>query len=230
MSSVEPNLLSAQQSPYVVDQNLARELTTHRLAGPFDSPPFSQFRISPLRIVPKKSPGEYRLIHHLSYPYGSSVNDGIAFENCTVTYARIDDAIQLIRSAGQDCYLAKTDIQRAFRIIPIHPSDYSLLGMCWRGKDYYDRCTPMGCARSCRTFENCSTAFEWLAKNYLDITLIIHLLDDFFLVSPTFAGCQAQLSNFLSFCEFLSIPMAPDKTIGQPCVLSFCETELDSMN
>ena len=121
VSSVEPNLLSAQQSPHVVDQKLARELTAHRLAGPFDSPPFSQFRISPLRIVPKKSPGEYRLIHHLSYPYGSSVNDGIAFENCTVTYARIDDAIQLIRSAGQDCYLAKTDIQRAFRIIPIHP-------------------------------------------------------------------------------------------------------------
>ena len=87
----------------------------------------------------------------------------------------------------------------------------------------------MGCARSCRTFENISTALEWLAKNYLEIPLIIHLQDDFFLVSPTFAGCQAQLSNFLSFCEFLSIPMAPDKTIGPSCVLYFCEIELDSM-
>ena len=229
MSSVAPNLLSAQQNPHVVDQKLAKELAAHRLTGPFDSPPFPQFRISPLGIVPKKSPGEYRLIHHLSYPSGSSVNDGIAFENCTVTYARIDEAIQLIRSAGQGCYLAKRDIQSAFRIIPIHPSDYPLLGMCWRGKYYYDRCMPMGCASSCRTFEKFSTALEWLAKTYLDIPLIIHLLDDFLLVSPTFAGSQAHLSNFLSFCEFLGIPMAPDKTIGPSCVLSFCGIELDSM-
>lgn len=172
MSSVAPNLLSAQQSPHLVDQNLAKGLAAHRLAGPFDSPPFPQFRISPLGIVPNKSLGEYRLIHHLSYPYGSSVNDGIAFENCTVTYARIDDAIQLIRSAGQGCNLAKTDIQSAFRIIPIHPSDYPLLGMCWREKYYYDRCMPMGCASSCRTFENFSTALEWPAKTYLDIPLL----------------------------------------------------------
>ena len=87
----------------------------------------------------------------------------------------------------------------------------------------------MGCASSCRTFENFSTALEWLAKTYLDIPLIIHLLDDFFLVSPTFSGCQAHLSNFLSFCEFLGIPMAPDKTIGPSCVLSFRGIELDSM-
>ena len=39
VSSVAPNLLSAQQSPHVVDQKLAKELAAHRLAGPFDSPP-----------------------------------------------------------------------------------------------------------------------------------------------------------------------------------------------
>ena len=120
-------------------------------------------------------------------------------------------------------------IQSAFCIIPIYTSDYSLLGMCWRRKYFYDRCMPMGCARSCRTFENFSTALEWLAKTYIDIPLIIHLLDDFFLVSPAFAGCQAHLGNFLSFSEFLGIPMAPDKTIGPSCVLSFCGIELDSM-
>ena len=34
------NLLSAQQSPHVVDQKLAKELPAPRLEGPFDSPPF----------------------------------------------------------------------------------------------------------------------------------------------------------------------------------------------
>ena len=189
VSSVAPNLLSAQQSPHVVDQKLAKELAAHRLAGPLDSPPSlnSAFLFG---IVPKKSPGEFRLIHHLSYPYGSCVNDGIAFENYTVTYARIHDAIQLIRSAGQGCYLTKTDIQSAFRIIPIHPSDYPLLCMCWRGKYYYDGCMPMSCASSCRTSENFSTALEWLAKTYLHIPVIIHLLDDFSFTNLCWLSCS----------------------------------------
>ena len=35
-----PNLLSARQQPQVFDQKLAKELEAHRLAGPFDTPPF----------------------------------------------------------------------------------------------------------------------------------------------------------------------------------------------
>ena len=228
LASVAPNLLSAQQHPHVVDEKLAKELAAHRLAGPFDTPPFPNLRISPLGVVPKKTPGAYRLIHHLSYPQGSSVNDGIAFEHSTVSYARVDDAIKLIKQAGRGCFLAKTDIQNAFRIIPIRPADYNLLGMCWRGKYYYDRCMPMGCASSCQTFEIFSSAIEWIAKNLLHIQFMIHLLDDFLLVSPAFDTCLVQLENFLALCDYLGIPMAPDKTIGPSNVLSFAGIELDS--
>ena len=63
-----PNLLPATQQPQVVDQKVAKELEAHRLAGAFDSPPFPAFRVSPLGIVPKKTPGEFRMMHHLSYP------------------------------------------------------------------------------------------------------------------------------------------------------------------
>ena len=88
-----PNLLSARQQPQVVDQKLAKELEAHRLAGPFDT----VFRVSPLGIVPKKTPGEFRLIHHLSYPKGKSVNDGISHEHSSVQYANIDHAINTIK-------------------------------------------------------------------------------------------------------------------------------------
>ena len=223
-----PNLLSARQQPSVVDAKLAKELTAQRIAGPFDTPPFSQFRISPLGVVPKKTPGAYRLIHHLSYPTGGSVNDGIAFAHSTVSYARIDDAIQLIKQAGVGCFLAKTDIQNAFRIIPIRPDDYNLLGMCWRGQYYYDRCMPMGCSSSCQTFEAFSTAIEWIAKRLLGIPLMIHLLDDFLIVVRSRDGCKAQLRTFLALCDYLGIPMAPEKTIGPSSVLSFAGIELDS--
>ena len=107
---------------------------------------FENFRISPLGLVPKKAPGEFRLIHHLSFPEGSSVNDGIPRELSSVHYATIDDAIKKISSLGAGCFLAKTDIKSAFRIILLHPRDFDLLCLEWEGKFYFDRCLPMGCS------------------------------------------------------------------------------------
>jgi len=86
-----------------------------------------------LGVVPKKTLGEFRLIHHLSNPKGYSVNDGIDSEHTRVCYATVDDAIRFIKVAGPGCFLAKTDIKNAFRIITICPGDYNLLGMQWQG-------------------------------------------------------------------------------------------------
>ena len=72
VSSAAKNLISASQHPTVVDTKIRKELDSQRLAGPFQFPPLHPFRISPLGVVPKKTPGEFRLMHHLSYPRRSS--------------------------------------------------------------------------------------------------------------------------------------------------------------
>lgn len=156
------NLLSALDNPSAVDSKLKKELEAQRLTGPFRSPPLSPFWISPLGVVPKKVPGEFCLIHHLSFPKGASVNDGIPHEHISVHYATIDGDIELIKRAGPGCFLTKTDIKNAFRIILIHPDDYGLLGMQWRGLYYYDRCMPMGCSSSCLTFETFKTVMFYI--------------------------------------------------------------------
>lgn len=223
------NLLSSLQNPHVVDMKLGKELAADRLAGPFTSPPFHSFCVSPLGLVPKKIPGDFRLIHHLSFPKGFSINDGIASEDTSVQYATVADAIRLIKLAGPGSYLAKTDIKSAFRIIPIHPNDYSLLGMKWRGLYYYDRCMPMGCSSSCKTFETFSTAVEWIAREKLGIDKLLHLLDDFLVIASSSTQCQANLDLFLALCKYLGIPIAPEKTCGPATVLSFAGIELDSI-
>ena len=38
--------------------------------------------------------------------------------------------------------MGKTDIKDVFRIIPIHPDDYKLLGFSWQGAFYHDKCLP----------------------------------------------------------------------------------------
>ena len=94
------NNLLALENPMAVDAKLNKELDAQRLAGPFQSPPLSPCWVSPLWFVSKEVPGEFRLIHHLSFPKGSSVNDGIPPEHTSVHYATIDGAIKLIRIAG----------------------------------------------------------------------------------------------------------------------------------
>ena len=79
------NLLSAQQHPEVVDHYLEKEVQADRIAGPFSQAPFQSFCVSPIGVVPKKVPGEFRLIQHLSYPHGSSINDGISSDDSHVT-------------------------------------------------------------------------------------------------------------------------------------------------
>lgn len=135
-----------------------------------------------------KRQGEFGLIHHLSFPQGSSLNDGISSEFTSVSYATVEDAIHIIRTVGHGCFMAKTDIKNAFRIIPIQPQDYNLLGICGRGVYYYDRCMPMGCSSSCKTFEIFSSAIEWIAQKKLHIDHILHLLDDFLSLSPSYKG------------------------------------------
>lgn len=121
--------------------------------GPFRTPLFATFLTSPLGVAPKEDPSEFRLIHHLSHPKGHSVNDGNTDYCSSVKYASVSDAITAIKATGEGCFfLAKTDIKSAFRITPIHPADYSLLGMKVDNLYYFDRCLPMGLSSSCNIF------------------------------------------------------------------------------
>ena len=88
-SSESPNLKSALDQPVVTHAKLRKECDAGRIVGPFTAPPFPNFRCSPLGIVPKKDPSEFRLIHHLSYPKGSSVIDFIPDYCSTVKHASV---------------------------------------------------------------------------------------------------------------------------------------------
>jgi hypothetical protein len=224
------NLRSAKEHPNILAAKLEKELCAGRIVGPFSRPPFDNFISSPLGVVPKKTPGEFRLIHHLSYPDGSSVNDFIPDHFSSVQYASIGDAIALIKSLGRACYMAKTDIKSAFRIIPIHPDDYHLLGMTWNNSYFFDRCLPMGCSSSCAIFEAFSTALEWLANHYLCASGVLHILDDFLFIATSQGKCDSDLNNFLSLCDRLGVPIAHEKTEGPSTTLQFAGITLDTIN
>ena len=147
-----------------------------------------------------------------------------------MTYATVEQAISFIRSFGPGCYMAKTDIKSAFRILPVHPDDYHLLGFHWDNGYYYDRCLPMGCSSSCAIFEEFSTSLEWIAYQFLHDVAILHILDDFLFISPSYQSCLGALLVFQAICKDIGVPLAPDKTEGPDQVLSFAGIQLDTQS
>ena len=145
-------------------------------------------------------------------------------------YATIQHAISFIKEADSIVFMAKVDIEAAFRIIPISPQDSPLLCFKWRGAYYMDAVLPMGCSSSCSIFEAFSTALEWIAMNKLGVTKVLHIIDDFLFLATSHAKCLHDMKAFMTFCEQLGVPLAPDKTVGPTTALQFLGITLDTVS
>ena len=229
--------LASKNSPSIVANiQIARakiqsELSLGRIAGPFKHPPFQNFKTSPLALREKSTPGKFRLLHNLSYPYDdNSVNYNISKKYTTVKYQNIQNAIQLLQSNAPDAYMAKSDISDAFRIIPVHSSQYHLLGFKLDQLYYHDKMLGMGAAPSCRIFEDFSDAIIWILQHRYNITNVVKVLDDFLFISHDLHTCQHYLSTFIHLCQHIGVPIAHNKTEGPAQVLTFLGIELDSVN
>ena len=98
-----------------------------RITGPYKQKPISNLRCSPIGIVTKKS-GGFRMITHLSFPNGDSVNDFIDPVLTSVHYSNFETAISIIQKLGRNALNGKLDIKSAFRLLRCYPGDFDLLG------------------------------------------------------------------------------------------------------
>ena len=115
-----------------------KEVQEKRLAGPYETVPFTNFIQSPIGLVPKAG-GKTRLIFHLSFDFpekedqqgGRSVNYHTPKKDCSVHYNDLDSAVRscLLTSSQEgtkSVFMAKSDLMSAFRMLPIKPEHY-----CW---------------------------------------------------------------------------------------------------
>ncbi|KAM9323989.1 uncharacterized protein PAF06_020241 [Gastrophryne carolinensis] len=125
--------------------------------------------------------------------------------------------------------MAKTDIESAFRLLPVHPDSQYLLGCYFEGGFFIDRCLPMGCSVSCAYFEAFRTFLEWVVKEKSGLSAVTHYLDDFFCVGPADSRvCDLLLSCMLSTFDSFGVPVATEKTEGPRTCMSFLGIEIDS--
>lgn len=224
---------SALANKEVVSQKLASELSAGRILGPFAQRP-SNLVCSPLALIPKREPNQFRLIHDLSYPKNQSVNSAIEKYHTHVVYDSIDIVVEKVKLNGRNCLMAKTDIENAFRLLPIHSQDRHLLGFTWHSEGgsvqyYMDACLAMGLSISCQVFERFSSALQWILESKYDASMS-HIIDDFFFVGPANSDkCRFSLHTFLDICRDIQIPIKQEKTTVPATCITIYGIEVDSL-
>lgn len=134
LESIPNSCMICNNEPNIVEALIKKELDSGFMIGPFNSPPFELFRISPIGIATRKFSGKKRLIIDLSAPHGNShpsINSLIPLDEFSLHYHDIDQAIVLIKNAGRRAWLAKVDIASGFKVMPIHPNFWHLFGIHW---------------------------------------------------------------------------------------------------
>jgi hypothetical protein len=236
-----PNLPIAPEHCAFVDEEIAKEVELGRRIGPFDAPPFPNLMVSPIGVVTKKLSIKLRMIHHLSWPRGSfadsdSINEHISAEESETVLQSFDDAVRLLAalppvsaaSAAKPILLSKVDIKSAYRLVPVHPDDWPLLGMQWRGKYYYDNVLVFGLSSSCRHWERVATAAHWIAEHLFHLKLMVHYIDDYLLISVGQELASLQLAALLKLFRILGLPISVEKLEGPTPSLPFLGIQIDT--
>ena len=130
---------------------------------------------------------------------------------------------------GCNCFIAKADIESAFRIVPIDPNCHHLLGFMFNDKYYYDKCLPMGCSISCKLFEDFSRAIQWVLKTCYNVAHMSHILDDFILLAHSESVCASYLDSFMLLADYVGIPVKLSKTVLPSTCLTVHGIEVDTV-
>lgn len=171
---------SALAQPDLIQSYLDKECGLGATCGPFSANPLStDLTISPLQIAHSRS-GKSRVVVDLSFPSGSSVNDGIPkdsylAEPLALRLPGTDALIAIILQKGPGCLLFKKDLSRAYRQLRIDPRDFHLLGVQHHGGIYFDVAPPFGlrsaammCQRTTSAVSHMFSNLGYQCTNYID--------------------------------------------------------------
>ena len=125
--------------------------------------------------------------------------------------------------------MVKVDIAHAYRNIPVHPQDRTLLGMLWANHLYVDTVLPFGLRSAPKIFCAVLDAVEWILQKQ-GITSCLHYIDNFITFEAADSPqCNKNLQLIIAICQELSLPLQPEK-LEKLTVTSFLGVEFNSTN
>ena len=231
---ISHNWPSALEHSSQVSKIISEDLAAGRLHGPFEAPPYSECIVSPLGAFTKRGSTKVRLIHDLSYPQKGSVNSLIDSEEFSLTYASVDDAAALCRELGPEpAYMAKLDLENAFKHVFISPEDWHLMGFTWPNETgrplyYFSKVLNFGLRSAPFLFDSFASALLDIMRFRGIPNRIIRHVDDFIVIAPTPDLCQKYLDIMLETCHDSGFAVQPSKVTAPATVTEFLGIIIDT--
>ena len=211
------------------------DLDAGRLHGPFVTPPYDKFIISPLGAFQKRGSHKIRLIHDLSYPHKGSVNSSISKEEFSLSYASVDDAASICRELGPTpVFMAKLDLENAFKHIMVDCRDWHLLGFSWPDSEgcnqfYFSKVLNFGLRSAPFLFDLfADVLLEFMHAEGVPRNRVVRYVDDFIVLAPSAHECQEYLDLMLNTCLSAGFSVQPSKVTAPSVTTEFLGIVIDS--
>jgi len=124
--------------------------------------------------------------------------------------------------------MEKMDIQRAYRNIPVAPSDQRLLDFQRQSQIYVDKALPFDLRSAPLIFSVVADALLWIMERW-GISWAIHYMDNFLTIGrPNSDECHQNMAIMHDTCAQAGLPLEHSKTQGPVPKITFLGIELDS--
>ena len=212
VNNFSKNGKSAFKHGRLITDTIATWVKKKYVIGPFSTPPYKDLNVSPLMATEQKT--KIRPILNLSAPTGSSLNDAVdklVIRKLTMCSAK--KFSQTLLHIGKNAKFAKSDLVDAYKLIPIHPSNWKYYGFKWLGKFFVDTTTPFGSNTAPANFDDLGETLANIVQTICKTPkkLIHRQLDDIPVVAPEYSNFAGEFSNtYKKVCNAINIEIAPE--------------------
>jgi hypothetical protein len=203
---------STYKHGFVMTDTIAEWVKQGYVAGPYDTPPFTNFRANSLLAV--EQPTKIRPVLDISQPKGQSFNDNINKHFVEKTeMATAHKFAYAVRDAGLGAIMSKFDAKDAYKLIPAQVKDFPAQGFAWLGKYFIEKKQIFGASTAVANYDIFSNTIRSIALCYSSIPrcLVFRCLDDVPIVSPKSSSwCQEFSKVYSELCKDLNVTLAKE--------------------
>ena len=189
---------------------IAYWLKSGYVCGPFDEPPFKNFRVNSLQAVPQDN--KVRPVLNVSRPEGQSFNDNIdknMLEKVKMSSAR--NFGYSIKKCGKKAVFSKFDFRDAYKNMPAPKKDLRLQGFKWLGKFFFELMQMFGGITAVGNFDILGNTAVSLTCAICECKkeFVHRHLDDVPFVSTAESGlCEKFSKTYKEVCEVINLKLA----------------------
>jgi hypothetical protein len=184
-----------------VTDNIATWIDKGFAAGPFDTPPYEEFRVNPLLAVVQ--PDKVRPVLNVSMPKGCSYNSNI--DEHLLEKVKMLSAQQFgyaLLKCGKNAAMSKFDLVTAYKQVPCKIEDIRLQGFMWCGKFFAKTRLVFGASNSVCNYNIVGETLKILAlaESEIPSELVLRQVDDVPVVGREGSGWCENFSENTRVC------------------------------